>query len=224
MSCLIDTETSTRWKKSEDQTAAMIQAATILRAELREMATNPPWNWRWTVFTQNNQEDAGQITNDQFQNDRVGWTISACSPPPSDPRLPFLPPQIKKNTWYSASRQKKSVFESNTTLLYLNYSMWMEAMWNWKTDLFCPLNVWSEQHTFTFCSWFSWTECMKWTTYILSVHDSPEQNQEFLALFPTKCPISSSLGLSFTVCKMIVPFKISFSSAVLSWQFFFSTI
>ena len=134
---------------------------------------------------------------------RVGWTISACSPPPSDPRLPFLPPQIKKNTWYSASRQKKSVFESNTTLLYLK--LFHVNGGNMKLEDRFVLSL----------------ECMKWTTYILSVHDSPEQNQEFLALFLTKCLISSSLGLSYTVCKMIVPFKISFSSAVLSWQSFF---
>ena len=135
---------------------------------------------------------------------RVGWTISACSPPPSDPRLPFLPPQIKKNTWYSASRQKKKC-------------VWVK--YNSTVPQIIPCE-WRQRETGRQICFVPWMYEVN-NIHSLSVHDSPEQNQEFLALFLTKCPISSSLGLSFTVCKMIVPFKISFSSAVLSWQFFF---
>ena len=51
------------------------------------METKWPWN-----YTYNNQDDAGQNTNDQFQDDYQSWyhqstirdgTVSACSPLPS---------------------------------------------------------------------------------------------------------------------------------------------
>ena len=47
------------------------------------MGTDRPWKWRLT--TENNQDDAGQTTNDQLQDDCQSWLCwFYMLPPPSD--------------------------------------------------------------------------------------------------------------------------------------------
>ena len=84
-----------RSKLHDDQTAAMTLTALIPRTGLKEIETNQPWNWRFTVPY--NQDDADQTTDDQFQNDCQSWLcFSTCRP---------LPPPIKAFApWWSGWR------------------------------------------------------------------------------------------------------------------------
>ena len=54
----------------------MTEAATVPGNGLKEMGTDRPWKWRLT--TENNQDDAGQTTDDQLQDDCQSWLRCFC--------------------------------------------------------------------------------------------------------------------------------------------------